>query len=117
MLASLLPDTYYLIPITYYLIKVERRRAEDITSVLQRFLRDAGLESPLNEYRLIEAWPKVVGEGIAKRTAEIYIRNQTLCVRLTTPALRANIMMERQLLVEKLNAAAGAGVITDIQLI
>lgn len=96
---------------------MERRRAENLTTILQRFMRESGLESPLNEYRLIESWRDVVGEGIAKRTAELYIRNQTLYVRLTTPALRANIMMERCRLVDKLNAAVGASVITDIKLI
>lgn len=96
---------------------MERRRAENLTTILQRFLRESGLESPLNEYRLIEAWSHVVGEGIAKRTAELYIRNQTLFVRLTTPALRANIMLERQRLVEKLNGAVETNVITDIKLI
>ena len=82
--------------------------------MIRRFLREGGLESPLNEYRLIQAWETVLGKAIARYTGQMYIKNQTLYVHLTSPALRQNLQMSRQNLVKRLNEAVGAQVIVDI---
>ena len=82
--------------------------------MIRRFLREGGLESPLNEYRLIQAWETVLGKAIARYTEQMYIKNQTLYVHLTSPALRQNLQMSRQSLVKRLNEAVGAQVIVDI---
>ena len=39
-------------------------------------IRQNGLETPLLQKRLIEAWDNIAGEMIAKYTTEKYIRNQ-----------------------------------------
>lgn len=93
---------------------MERRKSENIGDVVLRFLRQEGLESPLNEHRLLEAWPDVAGREVAAYTEELRIRNQTLCVKLKSPALRANLMMARARLVHALNERVGAAVIVDI---
>lgn len=77
-------------------------------------LREQGLETPLNQKRLVEAWPEVAGSVIAQYTLNTYIYNQTLYVRLSNPALRADLSMRRTELTEKLNAVVGEQVITDI---
>lgn len=79
-----------------------------------RYLRESGLESPLNQYRLLQAWTDVVGEDVAAQTQSLTIRNQTLVVRVVSPALRANLMMCRRQLVQRLNQAVRAEVIVDI---
>lgn len=93
---------------------MERRKSEKLTNVLLCFMRESGLETPLNQYRLVEAWPEVAGSVVASYTKEVYIRNQTLYVRLSRPALRANLQMLREQLVRQLNAKVQAFVITDI---
>ena len=50
---------------------MERRKSEAISDVLQRFLRQEGLETPLAQYRLIQAWPQVTGKAVANATAEL----------------------------------------------
>lgn len=93
---------------------MERRKSEPLSDVLLRILRNSGLESQLNEYRLLEAWPEVAGSVAASVTTEVCVRNQTLVVRLDNPALRANLLMMRRQLVNQLNARVGASVIVDI---
>jgi predicted nucleic acid-binding Zn ribbon protein len=85
-----------------------------VGDVIRQFLRQQGLEAPLNQYRLIEAWKEVVGNGVAYFTQQIYIKNQSLYVHLTSPILRQELMMTRETLVRRLNEKAGAQVITDI---
>jgi predicted nucleic acid-binding Zn ribbon protein len=78
-------------------------------------MREQGLETPLNQKRLVEAWPEVAGPVIARYTLNTYIYNQTLFVRLSNPALRSDLSMMRQELVKKLNDYVGEQVITDVR--
>lgn len=82
--------------------------------MIRRYMRDEGLETPLNEQRLIGAWKDVLGPTIASYTGNLYIRNQVLYVHLTSAALREELMMGRELLVKNLNRQVGATVITNI---
>ena len=95
---------------------MERRKSEAIGDVLQRFLRQEGLETPLAQYRLIQAWPQVAGQAVANATTELYIKNQTLYARLTSAVLRSELMMQRQALAYALNQYVQAQVITDVVL-
>lgn len=93
---------------------MRRNDAEQIGEMLRKFLRQNGLESPLNEYRLVDAWKEVVGPAIARYTNNLYIKNQTLYVHLTSSVLRQELMMGREILIRNLNSYVGAQVIVDI---
>ena len=56
---------------------MKRNDAEQIGKLIQQYLRQESLESPLNEQRLLDAWPQVLGPA-ASYTSNLYIRNQTL---------------------------------------
>ena len=92
-----------------------RRDVKDIRELILRNLRMHGLETPLQQKRLVDAWPTVAGELIASYTNGVSIRNQTLWVHLTSPALRADLSMQRTELVRRLNDYVGSQVITDIR--
>ena len=78
-------------------------------------LREQGLETPLNQKRLVEAWPVVAGDVVARYTLNTYIYNQTLFVRLSNPALRADLSMRRSELTRRLNEYVGEQVISDVR--
>lgn len=92
-----------------------RKEVKSIGELILKNLRAQGLETPLQQKRLKAAWPEVMGEMIAGYTQDLYIRNQTLNVRLTSPALRADLSLMRLEIVKKLNAAVGSQVIADIR--
>jgi predicted nucleic acid-binding Zn ribbon protein len=93
---------------------MRRNNAEPIGKLIQSYLRQESLESPLNEQRLIDAWAKVLGSTIASYTKDLYIKNQILYVHLTSSALRQELMMGREMLVRNLNKHVGATVIHNI---
>ena len=93
---------------------MRRNDAEQIGDMIRKFFRQNGLESPLNEYRLVQAWDDMVGPAIARYTDNLYIKNQTLYVHLTSAVLRQELMMARELLIKNLNRAVGAQVIVNI---
>ena len=82
---------------------MRRNDAEQIGEMIRKFFRQSGLESPLNEYRLVQAWREVVGPAISRYTSNLYIKNQILYVHLTSSVLRQELMMGREMLVRSLN--------------
>ncbi len=93
---------------------MKRNNTELLGDVIRRYLRQEGLETPLNEYRLVDAWKDVVGPSITRYTTNLYIRRQVLYVHLSSSVVRQELMMAREMLVRNLNAQVGSQVIVDI---
>lgn len=91
-----------------------RRKVQSLAELLPMILRHEGLETPLQQKRLLDSWGQVVGKPIECYTENKFIKNQTLYVKLVSPALRADLQMSRSILVRRLNEYVGAQVITDI---
>ena len=93
-----------------------KRDVLPLDEVLKKLLREEGLEVPLLQKRLVDAWEVVTGNVVSRYTAEKYIRNQTLFVKITNPALRQDLSMMRTQLVKRLNEHVGSFVISDIRI-
>ena len=96
---------------------MKRNNNERVGDVVRQVLRENGLETPLNQFRLINAWTDIMGEGIAAYTGNIFIKNQTLFVKIKSSVLRSELMMSRTALVKRLNETVGAQVVTDIMFV
>ena len=92
-----------------------RREVKSVANVLQQLLREEGLETPLQQKRLIDSWETVTGRIVARYTTEKFIQNQTLYVKIVNPALRQDLAMMRQQLVKRLNEQVGSFIISDIK--
>jgi predicted nucleic acid-binding Zn ribbon protein len=92
-----------------------KREVKEIQELIMRNLRAQGLETPLLQRRLLAAWPDVAGPLAARYTQSVSIRNQTLYVKLSSPALRAELSMRRGQLVQQLNDHVQAQVIADVR--
>ena len=92
-----------------------RRDVKNIKDLVMQNLRENGLETPLLQKRLVDAWPEVAGPSVARFTREVSIYNQVLYVKLSSPVLRTELSMRRQTFIDKLNHIVGARIITDIR--
>ena len=93
---------------------MRKRNTEQLKDVLQQVLRQSKLDKPLLEKRLIDAWPKVLGENISKYTSNISIKNRVLYVVLTSSVLRHDLFLSKEQIIKSLNAQVGKDVIKDI---
>ncbi len=91
-----------------------RLQPETIGDIVNELLRREGLETPLQQRRLLAAWDDLVGPLIAKNTTNRYIKNQTLFVNISRPAIRTEVKYRSSQLVAQLNAATGAFIISNI---
>ncbi|MCI6161805.1 MAG: DUF721 domain-containing protein [Prevotellaceae bacterium] len=91
-----------------------RRKVLPLDEILGKCLRQNGLETPMLQMRILEAWSKISGTVVGGCTEEKYIKNQRLYVKISRPALRSDLSMIRSELVQRLNREVGATVIVDI---
>lgn len=70
----------------------------------------------VDELKILNSWPKVVGPFIAKHTIDLSIRNKTLFVRVDSDSLRSELSYSKSLLLNSLNEQVGKEYLTEIVL-
>lgn len=93
---------------------MRRSKTETLGEVIQRLLKAYGLEQKLNESRIYEVWPQVVGEAIATRTKRLAIVNRVLFVYLNSSVVRAELLMIKDTLPQALNRMVGIDIIEEV---
>jgi len=66
--------------------------------------------------RAVEAWKTLLGSGVGEYTRNVYLKRNVLYVQLSSSVLRAELQMNKQNLIDKLNEAAEMDVVKDIVL-
>lgn len=93
-----------------------KREVKPLDNVLRQLLRSKGLETPLLQRRIVDAWEEVTGQMVASYTGDKFIRNQVLFVKITNPALRQDLSMMHSQLTRRLNQTVGTNVISDVRI-
>ena len=70
----------------------------------------------LDEVKVINAWPKVVGPFIASHTIDLSIKEGRLFVRVDSDALRSELSYSKSLLMKNLNERVGNEIVMEIVL-
>lgn len=92
-----------------------RRKPKSIGDLLKEYLRTEGFETPLLQKRVVDSWPLVMGATISRYTENVFIKNQTLFVKIKSPSLRADLSMMRADIVKRLNDHVKSQIIVDIK--
>ncbi len=93
---------------------MRKKNTELLSDVINQVLKQQHLDRPLNEKRIIDAWPLVLGANIMKYTTELSIRNKVLFVSLSSSVLRHDLFISREEIRKSLNKHVGCEVIADI---
>ena len=93
---------------------MRKSNTQPLGEVIHEYLKALDIDIKLQEVRLIDSWPDVVGVTIAKRTSRLYIKNHVLFVYLNSSVARSELLRIRTGLVKGLNDRAGVKVIDDI---
>jgi len=90
------------------------RRAESIDKVLKRTITNLGLDRKIREFDAVRLFAEVVGEKIAQKAQAVKIDRGTLTVRVASSAWRQELNYTKAEMIDKLNAALGDNIVTDI---
>jgi len=93
---------------------MKRTEAKQIGEIIDGFVKAENLTTQMNEHKATYVWPEVVGYGINRYTISRSVSGGVMTVRLSSATLRNELMMNRSLLIKRLNEAVGDNVIKEI---
>jgi len=89
---------------------------DSIASVLSGIARRHGMEAKLLEHKLLKNWPEIAGETIAAHTRPDQIKFKKLYLIAESSVWIQHLTFLKPELIEKINAAAGRPLVTDVVL-
>lgn len=94
-------------------------RGTDMTikEAVEKMLEVYKLRRKYDETALIAAWPELMGQAIANRTKQLYIRDKKLFVKVESSVIKNELVLMRSQIIGRLNERAGQVVIEDIVLL
>lgn len=95
---------------------MRKSNQQTLGEVIKEFLKNFGLEEKVTETQIAETWEKIMGPGIARYTQRISLRNKTLTVQLSSPALRQELSYGKTKIIKMINEAIGKEVVEDLVL-
>lgn len=94
---------------------MRKQESKSLGDILSEYFDDNSiLKTNLAERRAVEAWNTLLGSGVGEYTRNVYLKRNVLYVQLSSSVLRAELQMNKQNLIDKLNKAAGMDVVKDI---
>lgn len=93
---------------------MRKKNTESLRDVISQVLKSNHLDKPLNEKRIIDAWPIGLGENIMQYTTELSIKNRILYVTLSSSVLRHDLFLSREEIKNSLNKQVGGDIINSI---
>ncbi|MCL2597988.1 MAG: DUF721 domain-containing protein [Paludibacter sp.] len=93
---------------------MRRNKTVPLSEILVQVLHEQHLEIPLLEKRIIEGWTEVMGKTISAYTTDIYLKNRTLYLQISSSVLRHELFLQRQQIKEKMNEFAKQQYIKEI---
>ncbi len=92
-----------------------KKNAQPIANILSEFFNEnPELKTSVAEHRAVSAWRELLGEGVSHYTKNVYFRRNVLHVQLSSSVLRAELIMNKRNLIDKLNEHAGMEIVKDI---
>jgi predicted nucleic acid-binding Zn ribbon protein len=93
---------------------MRKNETRPIGEVIKDCLEDLKISRTLKEKRLVSQWGNMLGKAIASRTKQIYIKDRTLYVYLTSSVARSELSMMRQTILDRMNEMAGEKIIDSV---
>ena len=93
---------------------MKRTEAKSVGEIINELLVQENLDVALDEHRASALWPQIVGDGINRYTIRRYVKNGVMTVYLSSASLKAELMLNRQTLIQRINEALGREIIREI---
>ena len=87
-----------------------------LSDILQIFKDKKGLSDGLNQVEVKRAWKEQMGPAIEKYTLKVFLKRDTLFVRLDSAVLREELSYGKTQIIKNLNESLGQNLIKKIVL-
>jgi len=91
-------------------------RGNDITikEAIEKMLEVYKLRRKFDETALIAAWPQLMGNAIANRTKQLYIRDKKLFVKVESSVIQHELLLMRSQIIGRMNEHVGQVVVEEL---
>ncbi|HZF99692.1 MAG TPA: DUF721 domain-containing protein [Chitinophagales bacterium] len=96
---------------------MKRRNEQSLGESLQQYLHENRLKGKTDEYKLLAKWDTIVGGFIASHTENLYSSGKKLYVRVGSAAVKHELTMCKEKVLELVNAEMGEGFVNDLVLL
>lgn len=93
---------------------MKRTDAKSIAEIIGDFMQQEDIETAVLEHKALQLWGNVVGPGVNRMTTERYVNDGVITVKISSAALRNDLMLTRSSIIEQLNNLVGKPVIKEI---
>ncbi len=94
---------------------MRKSQTQKIGDVMREYVDSMRIGHKLKEVEVIHAWESVLGKSIASYTSNIYISKKVLYVHITSSVVKAELMMMREKIRNKLNEKVGFELVKAIE--
>ena len=93
------------------------RPPKHISESLRFLIKDLGFEKRIDQVKVINMWPDIVGENIAKISQAERVFEGILYVKVKSMTWRTELLFQKPKILERIAQKVGENVITDIRFI
>ncbi len=93
---------------------MKRTEAKSIAEIIGDFMQQEDIEDAVLEQKALRLWNQVVGPGVNRMTTERFVDNGVITVKISSAALRNDLMLSRTSIIAQLNQLVGKPVIKEI---
>src|ERR1043165_658316 len=87
-----------------------------VGDAITQLLKSEKLDVRLSQFSVKSSWKEIVGDVVAKNTGEIFFKDKTIFVTLTSAALRHELAMRKSQIVDNINSFCGYRLVEEIVL-
>lgn len=87
---------------------------QPLKEVIDKLMKAYGMEAKMKEFDIINSWSELMGPAVAHRTKEISIRNKILYLKIDSSVMREELLVGKQIIIDRINDFSGKKMIEDI---
>ncbi|MFO7869717.1 MAG: DUF721 domain-containing protein [Bacteroidales bacterium] len=93
---------------------MEKSNFKHVGNLFEEFFKQKGFYKKLQEVSAKESWKEIVGPVFSKATQKITIYNNIMYVSINSPAIRHELLLNRNTIKYKINKKIGEDFINEI---
>lgn len=89
---------------------------QTIRDLIRVMLNDAGLQQKFDRLEIIRCYHESMGTVISNKTKEVIVKDRTLILKINSGALKEELSMNKQRIIELVNERFGSKAIDDLEI-
>lgn len=87
--------------------KARKTNTTTMKEAVYDLLNTYRIKNKYDEAHIVQAWGDLMGEEVAKRTEDVYIKDHAIFIKVSSPPLRNELLMQKTDILRRLNQNLG----------